>query len=132
MCTHTNTAPARLHHQLIAFVLVGILNTLFGYSVYALLIFAGLHYVLATLLSTIAGIAFNYKSIGVLVFKSHDNSRIIRFFLVYVLIYILNVSGLYVYKTFGFSNMYLGGLMLLVPLAVLSFLLNKYFVFQEK
>ena len=63
----------------VKFVLVGILNTAFGYLVFALLLFLGLHYTLAVILSTIAGVLFNFKTTGTLVFKNHNNKLIFKF-----------------------------------------------------
>ena len=122
----------RSSKQFIKFILVGILNTIFGYSVFAFFIFVGLHYSLAVLLSTILGVLFNFKSTGILVFNSRDNKLIFRFVFVYIIIYILNVSGLWFLKNLGFSNMYINGGLLLIPLAILSFLLNKFFVFERR
>jgi putative flippase GtrA len=85
---------------------------------------------MAVLLSTIFGVMFNFKTIGKLVFDSHDNSLIFRFVLVYSIIYILNVSGLWTFEKFGYDNMYLNGFALLAPLAVVSFILNKKYVFK--
>ena len=116
----------------VKFLFVGALNTLFGYSMYALFIFLGLHYSLAVFCSTVLGILFNFKTIGVIVFKNSDNRLIFKFFGVYALIYVLNVSGLTLLKTLGSGNMYINGLILVIPLALLSFLLNKKFVFSKR
>lgn len=114
------------------FILVGILNTAFGYSLFALFIFLNIHYSLAVFLSTVLGVLFNFKTIGKLVFDSHDNSLIFRFITVYVLLYLINISCLWFFKISGFENMYINGFVLLVPLALISFVLNKKFVFRTK
>ncbi|MGB2578768.1 putative flippase GtrA [Elusimicrobium simillimum] len=113
------------------FMCVGVLNTMFGYGMYALFIFLGMHYTLAVLCSTFLGILFNFKTIGVLVFKNGDNRLIFRFFAVYGLIYAINVFCLKLLKLQGFQNMYINGLVLVIPLALLSFTLNKFFVFER-
>jgi putative flippase GtrA len=48
--------------QPIKFLVVGAVNTVFGYSCYAGLLFIGLHYSLAALFGTLLGIVFNYLS----------------------------------------------------------------------
>ena len=48
------------------FILIGIPNTAFGYSLYALLIFLGLRYDLAILIATILGVLFNFKTTCIL------------------------------------------------------------------
>ena len=112
------------------FILVGILNTAFGYSLFALFIFLNIHYSLAVFLSTVLGVLFNFKTIGKLVFDSHDNSLIFRFIAVYVLLYLINISCLWFFKISGFENMYINGFVLLVPLALISFVLNRKYVFK--
>ena len=120
-----------IKRQLISFLLVGILNTAFGYGLFTLFIYIGLYYPLAVLFSTILGVLFNFKTIGKLVFGSSDNGLIFRFALVYVITYLLNIFFLWLFKKFGFENMYINGFVLLIPLATVSFLLNKFFVFRR-
>ena len=117
-----------LDNHFIRFILVGILNTMVGYGLFALFIYLGLHYSLAVLFSTILGILFNFKSIGKFVFNSNNNERIYHFIGVYVLLYLLNVSGLWGLSSIGMENMYVAGAILLAPLAIISFILNKNFV----
>ena len=119
-----------LNNKFIRFILVGITNTIFGHSLFALFIFLNVHYSLAVLLSTILGVLFNFKTIGKIVFKSSDNSLIYRFICVYIILYLINISFLWFFKTTGFENMYLNGFILLIPLALISFVLNKKYVFK--
>jgi putative flippase GtrA len=119
------------NNKFIKFLFVGIINTIVGYGFFALFLYLGLRYPNAVLLSTILGVLFNFKSIGKLVFDSHNNKLIFRFVLVYVVIYFLNVFGLWIFKTLGFNNMYINGFVLLAPLAIVSFILNKKFVFER-
>ena len=120
-----------IKRQLISFLLVGILNTAFGYGLFALFIYIGLYYPLAVLFSTILGVLFNFKTIGNLVFGSSDNRLIFKFVLVYVITYLLYIFFLWLFKRLGFENMYINGFVLVVPLAIISFILNKFFVFRR-
>ena len=54
--------------KFVRFLLVGVLNTLFGYFSFATLIIIGLDYKLAALLATIIGVLFNFQTTGRLVF----------------------------------------------------------------
>ena len=119
------------YYQVYKFIFVGILNTIFGYSLFALFIYLGLYYPLAVLLSTILGVLFNFKTIGRLVFDSNDNGLIFRFIFVYAITYLLNIFFLWLLKKLGSENMYIDGFALLIPLAAVSFLLNKFFVFRR-
>ncbi len=116
--------------RLLKFFLVGGLNTLFGYSVYSLFIYIGLHYSIASLLSTVLGVLFNFKTTGMLVFKSRDNRLIFKFVGVYVVVYVVNVGLLKALHSFG-VDLYLSGAILVLPLAMLSYVLLKKFVFKE-
>lgn len=113
------------------YMIVGLLNTAVGYSLYALFIFFGIHYSLAVLYSTILGVLFNFRTIGTIVFKNDNKKLIFRFVAVYVLTYFLNIIGLRFLKYIRF-DMYIAGALLLVPMAVISYVLHKTFVFQTK
>ena len=61
-----------LNQRIAKFISVGLINTLVGYAIYAILIAANISYFLALFVATIAGVTFNYFSIGRLVFKSSE------------------------------------------------------------
>ena len=119
--------------QPIKFLVVGAVNTVFSYSCYAGLLFIGLHYSLAALFGTLLGIVFNYLSTSRYVYNasSASISRAIRFVLVYCLHYFVNISCLWLLKQSGF-NPYLSGLILIIPMAIVSFLLLNHLVYNEK
>ena len=114
--------------RMILFFVVGGVNTLFGYSLYALLLFLNFHYALASLLGTVGGVLFNFKTTGTVVFKNRDNRLLFRFVLAYCLTYAVNVGGLKIFSLYG-VNMYVAGLILVIPVALLSYTLLKNFVF---
>jgi putative flippase GtrA len=114
------------------FLVVGIINSLFWYLIFSLFIFMDISYVLAVLFATIFGVLFNFKSFGVLVFKSNDNKLLLKFVLVYVFIYIFNIIFLYFLEFFGSTNMYLNGMIIVPFSAILSFNLNKTYVFYNE
>lgn len=115
--------------QFARFLIVGGLNTIFGYGVFALSIYMGFHYSLASLFSTILGILFNFQTIGRLVFVDYRHSLFLKFFAVYGLTFLLNIIGLFLLNSIGVSD-YLGGAIMILPSAVISFSLNKIFVFN--
>ncbi len=118
--------------RFIKFILVGILNTIFGYSCFAFFVFLGFGDVLAPLFANILGILFNFKTYGHLVFKNPDNSLIFKFFAVYSIVYISNVAGLVLFAELGLKNRYISGFILLLPLALLAYYLNGKYVFKNK
>lgn len=117
--------------QFIKFLFVGAFNTAFAYGVYALFIWLGLHYTLAVFLSTVIGICFSFKTLGAWVFDNKDNRLIFKFFAVYALCYLLNISILTVLKRGGINNLYLAGLISSFLVAMVSFFLNKLIVFKK-
>ncbi len=113
------------------FIAVGVLNTAFGYSCFALLLYFGLPYAVALLIATVLGVLFNFKSTGMFVFKSRDNSLIFRFVLVYGVIYGINVILLKLLMMIGL-NSYQAGALCLLPMALLSFVLMRAVAFNAR
>jgi putative flippase GtrA len=119
-----------LANRFVRFLLVGGLNTVFGYGVFALFILMRVPYPIAALLATVLGILFNFKSYGTLVFGSRDNRLIFRFFFVYGIGYAVGVGLLALGKAFGVPVL-LTGAVIAIPVAGLSFVLNRSFVFRS-
>jgi putative flippase GtrA len=118
-----------IENRFVRFLIVGGINTAFGYGIFALLIFLKFHYAAAALLSTILGVMFNFKTTGRLVFESQDNRLIFKFVGVYVIIYAINTASLGVFNFFR-VDMYLAGAAMILPMAMLAFVLNKSLVFK--
>jgi putative flippase GtrA len=118
-----------LPKRFILFLFVGLINTGFGYGLFALLIYLKVHYALASLLSTFIGILFNFKTTGVIVFRNNRNILIFRFFLVYGITYLLGLLFLYITNRFAISN-YIAGAVWLLPGAIISYFLQKSLVFR--
>ncbi|RKP50862.1 GtrA family protein [Trinickia fusca] len=116
--------------QFLRFLLVGLLNSLFGYGCFAAFLACGLHYTFALLVATVIGVLFNFKTTGKLVFRSHSNKLIFRFVGAYCIVYATNLSLMKAMLMIG-VNTYMSGAALLLPMAALSFFLNKKFVFKH-
>jgi putative flippase GtrA len=117
-------------HQLLRFLCVGLLNTLFGYICFAFFIYLGLHYAVALGLATAAGILFNFQTTGKIVFNNTRAILIFKFIGVYAFLYILNVGAIKLLKPFS-TNYYLTDFLALIPITGIAFILNKFFVFTE-
>lgn len=115
----------------VRFLAVGMLNTAFGYSVFAASFWLGFGNTLSALLATIFGVLFNFKTTGVIVFKSRENTLIFSFFGVYALTYIFNLAGLYLLNRAGLDS-YAAAAVLALPAALMSFTLNKKLVFRDR
>lgn len=111
------------------FLLVGAINTAFGYSVFALLYWLGLPYPVAIGLATVVGIAFNFQSSGRLVFGHAPLSRLPRFVVVYSIVYLLNLAMVAAMLRLGL-NVYAANAIAILPLAVIAYMLQRIFVFN--
>jgi len=119
------------HVLFVKFILVGLVNAVFGYGVYLLCLFSGFNFAAAALISTLLGIVFNFFTTGRLVFESKKNSLFFKFFLVYGVLYLFTLSGLSALNIFGISYE-VGGAVMIIPNALLAFVLNKKMVFNKK
>ena len=88
-----------------------------------------MHYTLAVILSTIAGVLFNFKTTGTLVFKNHNNKLIFKFVAVYAITATLGIIILRIAEL-AHINLYFAGLVSTGVCAIISFLLNKNWVFK--
>jgi len=116
--------------RFVRFLFVGGLNTLFSYVIYAILILLNVHYTLATLISTVLGIIFNFFTTGSIVFRNRKLSLMLRFFLVYGFTYLVNILLLSFFETKQ-VDMLIAGAIVTLPVALLSYFLNAKLVFRE-
>ena len=116
--------------KFIKFLFVGGINTIFGYLMYSIFITTPLPRSVALFCAYVAGVLWNFKTTGVLVFKSHNNRLIFRFVSVYVLTYFINLYSLNFLAALN-VNKYLAQLIVVFPIAMISFALFKLFVFKD-
>ena len=120
--------PIIREHRFSRFILVGGVNTAVGYC-----LFLG---ALATMPTTftalvaayILAILFNFMSTGTLVFGVRDARRLPRFLAVYGFVFAYNAIGLELLEAIAIKP-WLGGLILQPGAIVMSYLLNRRFVF---
>lgn len=126
-----NIAKFNIDIQFIKFLLVGALNTLFGCFLFSMFIFLNVPFQLANLLTLICGVLFNFKTTGILVFKSHKNSLIFKFIAVYIFSYVISTSGLALFNHFKLFNIHIAFIIMVIPTTILTFILLKKWVFAE-
>lgn len=112
-----------------AFVAVGGLNTLFGYAAFALTLFIGLRPEVAVVVSTIAGVMFNFASFGTL-FGSHAPHRFPRYLLTYAVLLAANIVLLKALMAAHVHPLPGQGIVVIL-LAPISFIIMRRFVFAE-
>lgn len=113
------------------FILIGIINTAFGYSLYALLLFIGLRFDLAILIATILGVLFNFKTTGIFVFNNTRNNLVLRYFGAYSIVYLVNVLLVWLMLKSNISS-YLAQAFAMPVLALLSYATQRDFVFKMR
>ena len=114
----------------VRYLIVGGINTCFSYIVFASSVYLLKYVNLAVVVATIISILFNFNTYGRIVFKSKDNSKIYRFFGVYLFTMTLQILLLKALALTGVTNPYIAGGILTLPLAAVSFLLMRKFVFN--
>ena len=117
--------------RFVRFFVVGLLNTLFGYSVFAMLVFSGVAYAIALFVATCIGAFFNFVTTGRLVFRNRDGSLLPRFIAAYMLVYVFNLGMLAVMVARGVDT-YLAGAISTLCSVLVSYGLNSRLVFVER
>ncbi len=125
-------STARLFNaQFLRFLVVGGLNTAFGYGLFYVALALLPTTFLALCVSTALAILFNFFTTGTLVFGSRDYRRILRFYGVYGIVFLYNAAGLAMLERAGVAPQ-IGGLILLPGAVIASYLLNRHFVFGAR
>lgn len=121
---HNNKLKEVLFYR---YLVVGIGNTVFGYSIFMLFLYIGLHYSVAVLLSTIIGILFNFYMYGRVVFKSNSWELLGKFVFFYLILYLINITLLAILNTY-MVNLYIAGIIVLPLVSFLGFIFNRRYV----
>jgi putative flippase GtrA len=127
-----NSSNAMCNQRIVKFLGVGVLNTLFGYGIYAGLVFINLPYLTALLMATLAGVTFNYFSFGRMVFKANvELLSMGKFIAAYAVVYAINATLLSM-LTDGFHlSPYLAQVICIPPSVVVTWLLMNYWVYKN-
>lgn len=119
----------KIDEKFFKFLFVGALNTLFSYTLYAIFVTIGLVANVALFFQYILGVLWNFKTTGSIVFKNNNNRLLFKFVISYVFTFILNSIFL---KLLTFVlNDYISQAILVLPMAIISFLIFKFWVFKN-
>ena len=121
-----------IDNTFIRFLFVGGINTIFGYLLFCGMVALLKDPYISVVAATVIAVIFNFKTYGKLVFKSKDNSKIFRFFAVYLSVMCLQMLLLKLLAQYGLKNPYIAGGLLMGPMALTSFLLMRKFVFYTR
>lgn len=117
--------------QFLTFNLVGIVNTIFGFSLIFLLMFFGLSATISNVIGYFFGAILSYFLNKKYTFKSDtkDKGEAIKFFTILFISYVLNFITLQWLLTF--INPYYAQLISAIVYTLSSFILAKIFVFKK-
>lgn len=118
-----------LNKQFALFILTGVINTIFGYVLYAVMFWLFENKVIALVVDYAAGILFNFQTYSKIVFNSHDFRKIFKFTFAYVLTFIFNYASLYLFNDVLCINAYMAQLIALMYIPLILFFLLKRYVF---
>lgn len=125
---HSNAV--RLYEsQPLRFLIVGGFNTILSYTVYALLVSAGLRFWVANLIALLFGISVGFFTQGRIVFGNRNPRLIFRFAVVWLCIYLVQ-TGLIALLVEASIDARVAGLIVLPGTVIVSFLTQKLIVFR--
>ena len=116
------------------FLTVGVTNTMGGYAFYSALIALGVNYAVALTLEYVAGVVYGFLLNKLWTFKAQGESgqQALRYVAVYTLIYVLNITLLMILVERWALSPYLAPILLLVFLTLLSFVVQKRWIFAKQ
>ncbi|WP_428333987.1 GtrA family protein [Novosphingobium sp.] len=109
------------------FLLIGAVNTGFGYAAFALFLWTGFGRDTAVVLGTIAGVIFNFRTIGS-VFAARGLARLPHFVATYGVLLAANIALLRIVTATGVGA-YLAEALVVLAIAPVSFFIMRRFVF---
>ena len=125
------TAFAHRHHRPLRFLAVGMLNTVFGYSAFALLFVVTQNRNASLIAATVLGTLFNFFTTGRIVFGNRTWRTLLPFVLAYGVALVLNLLVLNLLVALKVGTLVAQAVSLPV-VVVISYLINARFVFRPR
>jgi putative flippase GtrA len=116
--------------RLIRYYQAGVVNTAFGYGLFALFVWLGLNVYLAQVIAHVLGVIFNYFTYSRHTFRGEAASKA-RFVLSYGVNYVFSVGFLWLFEQVVTSP-YISGLLATVVVSVINFFILKTLVFSRQ
>jgi len=116
-------------HEVVRFLLVGMLNTAIGYLFFVIFYFFIQIKIYALLFAYLVGILVNYKTYSDLVFRIRDKRIFINFILIYIAIFIFNTLILKLFTEVLTIDVYIAQFIAICVITPILYILNKKYVF---
>jgi putative flippase GtrA len=110
------------------FIIIGVINTLFGFLLFSISILYGATTWFALIISTSFGTIFNFITTGKYVFIKLNVSQFPSFFICYIIIYFINYLLIEILFQWIESKIF-SQFILIPPMAIFSFILMSRVVF---
>jgi putative flippase GtrA len=117
--------------RFVRFLFVGVLNTAFGYVVYVAVWFGWNSATASVIVANIMGTAFNYFTVGRLVFANRGFKAFLPFVLGYVLVLVINLALVEWLTRIGVGAL-IAQLISTPVLIVFSFVFNSLITFRSR
>jgi putative flippase GtrA len=108
----------------------GVVNTLFGYGLFAFFVWLGLNIYVAQITAHVLGMTFNYFTYSRYAFAGHESSKS-RFVISYAFNYLLGLVALAGAARFV-SSPYVAGLIAVIFVSVVNYFILKRLVFRTE
>jgi putative flippase GtrA len=108
---------------------IGVINTLFGFSLYSFLVFVGINLFVAQIIGQIIGMIFNYFTYSRHVFSTYEKS-VSRYVGAYTINYMIGVALLFGVHSF-IKSPYIAGITTTIILSGINFFLLKGLAFRK-
>jgi putative flippase GtrA len=116
--------------RLVRFLVVGGVNTVFGYSIFAVVYLLSDSHIAALIVSVLIGVTFNFFSIGAVVFRNLAGKRFVLFCLNYAVAFSANYLMLEALVATGMDPL-VAQMICLPAFIAISYGLNARFVFRQ-
>jgi len=123
-----STLPIFMSIRFVSFLVVGGLNTVFGFAVYSLFALSDLSTWMVLVASNLAGIAFNFVTTGGLVFRDMSLARVPRFLICYGVIFAIYLQLIQWLSPICGGRIWAMTIIVL-PMSVLTYFMQSRFVF---
>ena len=127
---------AKYSNKPLLFIFVGLINTIFGISIFPIIYFLveGLHHNFLVTLSTILSVAFSYSTQKVFVFKTKKNftNELKKYLPFQFLFYLMNLVLINIGVNFLKFNLLYTQVGITIGIAIISFFIYEKIVFSSK
>jgi putative flippase GtrA len=121
--------PRRRLVELLRYYQAALINTAFGFGLYALLVWLGLNMFAAQIIAHVCGVQFNYFSYRHIAFRER-HGRIGRFVAAYVVHYLVNLALLALLAMLVASP-YQAGLLATLAASLINYFVLRHLVFMD-